>query len=125
MLKKIKELLKDVGVYGITSIASQFIGFLLLPLYTSYLSPTDYGILAMVGIVKSLFITLGNLGLKSAVMRFVSKSKNAGRVRSILCNYLSGSFVLFICFPLHLFYILTRHKLAVLGQQGPLFLHCF
>ena len=75
MLEKIKELLKDTSIYGVTSIASQLIGFFLLPLYTSYLSPKDYGILAMVSIISSLFTSIGNLGLKSATMRFISRAK--------------------------------------------------
>lgn len=47
----------------------QAIGFFLLPLYTSYLSPEDYGILALLAIIGMLFLPLANLGMSNAVFR--------------------------------------------------------
>lgn len=58
------------GLYGITTMLQAAVGFFLLPLYTSYLSPRDYGITGLVAsftAVVSLFITLS---LESAVSRF-------------------------------------------------------
>ena len=47
------ELLKDALAYGTSSIVQKLIGFLLIPLYTRHLDPSDYGILAMLMILQA------------------------------------------------------------------------
>ena len=69
MLKSLRDLIKDSFTYGASSLAGQIIGFLLLPLYTSYLSTVDYGIMAMLAILTSLFPIVSSLGLTNAVFR--------------------------------------------------------
>ena len=69
MLSKLLSLLGDVAVYGISSLLSQLIGFLLLPLYTRYLSPADQGLVAMVVTVTTFFGPLANLGMTNAIFR--------------------------------------------------------
>jgi dTDP-glucose pyrophosphorylase len=45
MLKnRLKDILKDSSIYGISKILGQVISFFLIPLYTSYLNPSDYGV---------------------------------------------------------------------------------
>lgn len=60
----------NAGLYGLTTMLQAAVGFFLLPLYTAYLTPTDYGITGLVtsftGMV-SLFVTLS---LDAAVQRF-------------------------------------------------------
>ena len=51
MFKKLLSLLSDVAVYGISGLLSQLIGFLLLPVYTNYLTPVDQGLITMVATV--------------------------------------------------------------------------
>ncbi len=69
-LKSAKGLAKDMSIYGISTILSQLISFFLLPLYTSYLSPQDYGILSLVGVFSGGYSILSNFGVGSAVFRF-------------------------------------------------------
>ena len=38
------------GIYGLGNYGVKLIGFLLIPLYTRYLSPSDYGVIALVAI---------------------------------------------------------------------------
>src|SRR6478752_7728651 len=66
----IKESGKDSAVYGISQVLSQVVGFLLLPVYTRYLSPHDYCVLAMLALIPLVFPALANLGLNNAVFRF-------------------------------------------------------
>lgn len=73
LLLRLKEMAKDSVVYGMSQVLTQLIGFLLLPLYTHYLSPNDYGVLAMLSLLPLLFPTLVNLGLNNAVFRFYRK----------------------------------------------------
>jgi O-antigen/teichoic acid export membrane protein len=57
-------------VYGVSSILSRAIAFLLLPLYTRVLSPEEYGIRAMVAVGVELTLLLTACGLKEALNRF-------------------------------------------------------
>jgi O-antigen/teichoic acid export membrane protein len=77
--------LRDVArhwlVYGVGSVANRLVGFLLLPLYTRFLTPEDYGIKAMVVAgVDVVGIFLG-LGLRAAMIRFASDTGAAGAPR--------------------------------------------
>src|SRR6266511_3542137 len=45
MLERLKELVRHSAIYGLGSIVARVIAVLLLPLYTRYLSPSDYGLI--------------------------------------------------------------------------------
>jgi O-antigen/teichoic acid export membrane protein len=75
MLKKLLGLLSDALIYGAGSVLGQLIGFLLLPLYTARLSPSDYGVLAMLSIIAAVFPSIANIGMKSSIFRFYNLSK--------------------------------------------------
>lgn len=53
--------------YGIGSILNRFISFLLLPLFTSYLTPTDYGVSSILGWMTFLVTPIFSLGIGSAM----------------------------------------------------------
>ena len=67
---EIKFLLKHSSIYGLGSVIGQAISFLLLPLYTQYLTPSDYGTMALVDVVKGLIGLVISLGMVSALGRF-------------------------------------------------------
>ena len=56
-----------VLVYGLGEVLGRFVNFLLLPLYTSYLTPADYGVAAILGVVTFLIRPLFSLGLETAM----------------------------------------------------------
>ena len=62
---RLTDLLSDAAIYGASSMLGQVIGFLLLPLYTDFLSERQYGILAMLAIVTMLFGGLGSAAMAS------------------------------------------------------------
>ena len=70
MLNKLKELSRDSAVYGLGDVAVSVVNFLLLPLYVSFLSDVDYGILAQLGSVEVLTKIVARWGLDGAFMRF-------------------------------------------------------
>lgn len=66
----IKNLFKNTFNFGIGSLLPQLIGFLLIPLYTSYLSPEDYGVIDIVGTLSGFLIIIMRLGMPGAIVRF-------------------------------------------------------
>src|SRR3972149_382480 len=47
VLARLKNLLSNLAVYGVGDVATSVVSLLLLPIYTRYLSPSDYGVLAL------------------------------------------------------------------------------
>lgn len=70
MLKAVKSLLSASLVYGLGTIASKFIGFFLLPVFTSYLKPAEYGLFETFNVLFFLLTTIGSLGMDTAMIRF-------------------------------------------------------
>ena len=70
MLHKLKELSKDSAIYGMGDVAVSIVNFLLLPLYVTYLTDVDYGILAQLGSVEVLTKIVARWGLDGSFMRF-------------------------------------------------------
>jgi len=67
MKQTILSLGKDSLIYGIGSVVLRFISMLLLPLFTTYLSPVDYGVIAMLNILTMVAHPVFSLGLSAAM----------------------------------------------------------
>jgi len=70
VFKKLRELAVNLTVYGIGDVAVQLASFLLLPVYTIVLSPTEYGAIALLLIVEQVVRVLNRWGIDAAFMRF-------------------------------------------------------
>jgi len=68
--RELKFLIKHSSVYGLGSVIGQAISFLLLPLYTQYLSPADYGVMALVDLSRGLIGLVISLGMINGIGRF-------------------------------------------------------
>lgn len=62
-------LLGDVGWYGFVPIIQQGTSLVLVPIYTYYLTPTDYGVVAVVALMTVLLGHLANWGVFYAILR--------------------------------------------------------
>jgi len=62
-----KKMLKDFLIYGSTDAINKAIPFLLLPILTNYLSPSDYGILASFNSLFAIFIIFIGLSVNGAI----------------------------------------------------------
>ena len=66
---------KDTLIYGLGKSAEDLSKFLLLPIYTRYLTPADYGIISLVAVITGFFRIIFSLGTQSSVFRFYLESK--------------------------------------------------
>lgn len=71
-------------VYGLGNIVAKAAGFLMLPFYTRYLSPSDYGVLEILDLSMSLFGMLLNMGMTSAVLRCYAVAKSAKEAQLVV-----------------------------------------
>lgn len=85
-------LFKSVLVYGSTSALNKAIPFLMVPVFTRYLSPQDYGILAMFGVVLSVMSICNGF----SVLNIIS-IKYFQRDKIDLASYVGNCFLLLAC----------------------------
>jgi O-antigen/teichoic acid export membrane protein len=64
--QQIYNLTHSAIIYGFGQVLNRFLGFLLLPFFTLYLSPADYGILAILGLISFIATSLFSFGLTGA-----------------------------------------------------------
>lgn len=96
MYQSIKQLGYHSFVYGLGNMLSKLLGFFLLPIYTRYLTPADYGILALLTLTQSILVILANLGLGSALFREVIYKKTTEKTAESTALYTLFILSLFI-----------------------------
>jgi O-antigen/teichoic acid export membrane protein len=72
MLHFLKETTKHTSIYGMGGMATKVIGFFLLPLYTHYLTPADYGVLGLLYISMRVLDIIVIQGLTTSIFRAYS-----------------------------------------------------
>lgn len=96
-MNKSKYLLKNMGLLSISNFSSKILVFLLVPLYTSALSTTEYGAYDLIISSISLFYPILTLNVADAVMRFsMDKSYSEDKVAIIGIKSVSFSIVIAI-----------------------------
>jgi len=96
-------LLKGSVAVTIAESITKIISFLLLPLFTYYLSPKDYGITSMVMIVTTFLGLLYNLGMVSATTRLYHDTDSHLKKQELI----GSSFYFFLFFPLIFMVLIT------------------
>ena len=66
VLQHLKTLAGHSAVYGLGHLASRLASVLLLPLYTSYLTPADYGVIAILDLTTAVLAILAAGGIAAA-----------------------------------------------------------
>lgn len=86
--KRLGELARHSAVYGLGSLVSRFIAVLLLPVYTRYLSPADYGLIETLIALSAILTVLLAAGVKSAFFRFYfDEEAESGKRRVIRTSF--------------------------------------
>jgi O-antigen/teichoic acid export membrane protein len=65
----IRKLLSQSVVYGLGAYSTRVLGFFLIPVYTRYLIPADYGILGLANMAANFLFIVLNLGQSTAFFR--------------------------------------------------------
>lgn len=96
-----KKIIKNTVIYSIGEVVPKLLGFLLLPIYTHYLSPADYGIISYTSAVMVFLPAFSTLCLNSFLLRFfferdhdVERQKLVGNVFSFIA--IVNLFIFFI-----------------------------
>jgi O-antigen/teichoic acid export membrane protein len=87
MIKNIKINIKESHTYMVGEILPKFLNFLLLPIMTTYLSPSDFGIIGYVDAIILFVFIFSLLSLNSYMMREYFEIDNIIDQRSMIGNF--------------------------------------
>ncbi|MEX2089388.1 MAG: polysaccharide biosynthesis C-terminal domain-containing protein, partial [Bacteroidota bacterium] len=97
MLEKLLRLGKEAAIYGLSSILGRFLNFLLVPFYTNYLLPSEYGVVATLYAYIAFMVIVYGYGMEAAFMRFVSTPEHGDAKQNFSTPFISllGTSLLF------------------------------
>lgn len=105
--KEIRFLLTHSSIYGLGTVVSQLVAFILLPLYTRYLTPTDYGVLQTIGVSSGIIGIVVTIGIARALSRFYYETeRETERNRVVSTTYVT--YVVIACLALPLLLIISE-----------------
>ena len=81
---RLRLLLKHGIIFGLTSSLQSALSFILLPLYTNYLSLSEFGNYNMLLVWAGALNTLFGLGASSALGRYYYEEKSAGNEKEVI-----------------------------------------
>jgi O-antigen/teichoic acid export membrane protein len=70
---------RQAAIYGLAVVLGRAVSFLMLPVYTRYLSPSDYGIISLLDLTVDVAAIFFTAGATSGVQRFYFKTSDPAR----------------------------------------------
>lgn len=107
-MNQFKSLIKDTAIIGFGNIFSKGIIFFLIPLQTSVMSKSDYGIAEMLFNLVNIIIPIFTLGIAEAGMRFsIDMAEQRKKIFCIVNSlpFVGGLFLVILAIPLCLLYV--------------------
>ena len=77
-------MIKHSSIYAFGTISRQLVGFIMLPIYTTYLTPADYGVIGLLVFLVSLFEILLGGHMFQAVPKFYHQEDDINRKNSVI-----------------------------------------
>lgn len=111
-MSRIRALAKESLVYGVSSIASRFLNFLLVPFYTHVLVPAEFGIINIVLALIGFLNVVYQFGFDSAYLRLAADADGEGRKRLFSTAFLTQAGIALV---------LSMVLVAAAGPLGRLF----
>ncbi|MBD3341830.1 MAG: oligosaccharide flippase family protein [Candidatus Lokiarchaeota archaeon] len=100
MLTYLKQTAKHTIVYSVGNLSNKLIGFILLPIYTSYLTLSDYGVFGILEVTMQILAMVFNFGLPLAMLRWCAEESDKKKEKSIVFTTFSSLVFLMILFNL-------------------------
>lgn len=99
-MERHKELLKNTAILALGKFATQFLSFLLLPIYARFLDPAEFGIFDLAMTYITLALPFLTIRLEYAAFRFLidarKNEEEKARIISTTCQFLSWSMAIWV-----------------------------
>jgi len=112
LLDDIRSSVKDSIIYSFGNLSTKLIGFVLIPLYTTYLAVEDYAILAILEISAQFLVAVFGFRISSALLRLYWDNDYADKQRVMF--FTSLSFLTVISLVSIVGFVLFSDKLSLL-----------
>lgn len=90
-----KYLLKNIGILTLSSFATKFLSFFLVPLYTQYLTTEEFGTFDLLATTIAILVPVLTVNIQEAVLRFTIEDKNKSKgIMSIAIYYFIFSVII-------------------------------
>ena len=100
-----KNLYKNSALYLIANFIINGAGFLLLPLYTTLISPKEFGVIYLVEAAALLLSRVISLSLRGSVNRFYFENKSENSIKLMYSSIVNISFVFaIVCYSIVLLF---------------------
>ncbi len=99
-MSRLRQMLKQSSVYAVLNILGRSISFILLPVYTRYLLPAEYGTLELVEITAEVFGMCASAGIGSSVFKFYHECTSDSEKNRVVSSGILGSTVFYSAFGL-------------------------
>ena len=84
MAEGVRQTLSQAAIYGIGTVISNAASLIMLPIYTHYLTPKDYGMLEMLQMLADLTSIVFGMRITSGVLRIYFDSDDEGSRRTVM-----------------------------------------
>jgi len=123
MLNNLKQFLKHTLIYSISNVAAKAVGFVLIPLYTAYISIDEFGQFSLIDATIMILVEILPLGLANAILIINNNQEYSDKKSSgfftIISFILLLNFVFVILFEL---LYATGLLITLLGEENQLLL---
>lgn len=94
-MNPIKKLASQTALYGVSSIVGRFLNYLLVPLYTRFFLPEEYGVVSEFYAYSGFLSVLLTFGMETGFFRF-AKDERFTKVYSSILHFLIASSLFFV-----------------------------
>lgn len=123
MFSELKKLAKHSGIYSLGNLSGHFLSFLLLPIYTRFLTPEQYGILAIITVFRTIYEKVINLGTQSSLVKTYFEVNSEDKRKVVIST--AFLFVLGVSVTVTAACWLFREQFSVFFLNDQKFVHLF
>jgi O-antigen/teichoic acid export membrane protein len=117
LLEDIRSSVKDSIIYSFGNLSTKILGFILIPLYTKYLSVEDYAILAILEISAQLIVAVFGFRFSSALLRLFWDEEYVNNQKAMF--FTSLSFLTIVSFISIVAFSFFSHNFSILLFANP------
>lgn len=81
-MNPLKQLASQTAIYGLSSVIGRLLNYLLVPLYTRYFIPEEYGVVTEIYAYVAFLVVALTYGMETAFFRFSKKENNSRNIYS-------------------------------------------
>ncbi|MFN4111184.1 MAG: lipopolysaccharide biosynthesis protein, partial [Ignavibacteria bacterium] len=104
-------------VYSIGNFLSRGLNFILLPVYSHFIVPSDFGVYSVIISVVTIASTILNLGLPGIFVKNLSEVADAEQKKKFISNTISGISFLSLPFLLLIIFYSKQLSMVIIGDS--------